>query len=355
MAGNLLRRSWVLVAVGCLWLAARAEAGPPSVVLRGTVSLHHEHGSPVGKVAIWALGANPVISGDDGRFVLEFGQSFAGQSVNILVARTGWGVVNHLLLEPDLPSDGTEGFLEVILGEVSELEQLRIEFYRTRINRAFERLYGANFARQAGTLEATSQEFAERLSRDVPSKNALGAQGRGLRQFLEGDLDGVWQALGGEQLIELRQPKPPGVPHSMLQALGVPALATVLGMGALVVHGVVIARWRRRGRGFLREHSAAMRRLGGCYIFLGLASCILCFWLSNWSPIFFGGFGGFMTLAVSLFRIAQRADLVSGDQKLSYDDRPPVLLLRSFEMDAPTDDSAEKQASFDSLKSLPER
>src|SRR5262245_51262855 len=68
-------------------LAALLLAAPAwgAATLTGVVSLNREHGTPVSGVAISALGANPVISGNDGAFVLSFPQGRAGQDVKVVV------------------------------------------------------------------------------------------------------------------------------------------------------------------------------------------------------------------------------------------------------------------------------
>src|SRR4051812_24375472 len=110
--------AWCVAAL--LVLAAPAWA---SATLRGVVVRDREHGEPLARVELTALGANPVTTGNDGQFVLTFPQGHPGQDVAIRVSRVGWAVVNDVLLDRQLPEATNARLFEVIICASDEREQ----------------------------------------------------------------------------------------------------------------------------------------------------------------------------------------------------------------------------------------
>ncbi len=187
-----------------------------SVTLKGIVSLNSERGAPVAGIEIFAPGANPVTTGNDGQFVLIFREGLPGQDVRIGVKRAGWSVVNDILLDHRLPTKDAMRRFEIIVCKETERDLRVAEFYRLKGNQAVEQTYKIKLAELEGRQAATAQE-RDRLLRERDqalqqvqewAKQAAtrkpeeigGSYREALRLFLDGKTDAALQLLSEERL-----------------------------------------------------------------------------------------------------------------------------------------------------------
>ena len=150
------------IAVGLVLAPAMAGA---TATLNGMVSLNRERGASVADVTIYAQGANPISTGNDGLFVLLFPQGLPGQDVRVRVQHAGWEVVNDVLLDHRLPGDANARPLEIIICRAAERERWVAEFYRLKGNQAVEQSYRVKLAELEGRQATTAQE-RDRLLRE---------------------------------------------------------------------------------------------------------------------------------------------------------------------------------------------
>jgi hypothetical protein len=77
-----------------------ASAPVDAAILKGVIFANEMNGSPIANVVVadQAQTTNPSVSDDLGRFTLEFRQRRAGDTVNIIVKKEGYLVVNEILL-----------------------------------------------------------------------------------------------------------------------------------------------------------------------------------------------------------------------------------------------------------------
>lgn len=187
-----------------------------AATLSGMVSLNHERGSPVAGVEVFAAGANPTISGREGRFLLKFPDGRAGQDVRVQVRRPGWAVVNDFVLDHRLPDSANARPLEVVICLSAEREQRMAEFFRLKGSEVVEKTYRAKLAEREGRLAATADE-RDRLVRERDQALKQVAEGARLfasrgpeevgsaykeavRLFLEGSTDAALARLSDERL-----------------------------------------------------------------------------------------------------------------------------------------------------------
>ena len=208
-------RRIVRAALGLLVLFLATPAWS-AATLTGVVSLLREHGQPAPGVEISAKGANVVTTGDDGLFALMFPQGHPGQDVRVGVKRTGWDVVNDILLNQRLPDTSNARALEIIICPSAEREQRVAEFYRLKGNQAVELTYRNKLAELQGRQTATAQE-RDRLLRERDQALAQvqewarqaatrkpdevgGTYREALRLFVEGKADAALQLLSDDRL-----------------------------------------------------------------------------------------------------------------------------------------------------------
>lgn len=153
------------IIVGCcsaLVVLSLASPAWSEAKLTGVVVRDSEHGEPATGVQVFAQGANPTTTGNDGGFVLVFPQGYPGQDVSILVKYSGWDVVNHIQLNLRLPANSNARALEIIICPSAEREQRRAEFYIRKGNQAVDRVYERKLAELEYRLNGAKQEV-ERL------------------------------------------------------------------------------------------------------------------------------------------------------------------------------------------------
>jgi tetratricopeptide (TPR) repeat protein len=187
-----------------------------AATLAGIVSLNHERGTPVAGVEVSAKGANPVTSGNDGLFMLSFPDGRPGQDVRVRVARSGWDVVNDILLDHRLPDSPNARPLEIIVCLSAERELRVAEFYRLKGNQAVEQTYRVKLAELEGRQAASVQERDRLLRERDQARNqveewarqsasrkpeeVVGIYRDALRLFLDGKADVALQLLSDERL-----------------------------------------------------------------------------------------------------------------------------------------------------------
>src|SRR5258707_643475 len=106
--------------------ALRADAGQ----LKGVVRENELGGPTVANVAISAFGANDTKTGEHGEFMLIFANKKPGKTVLVSVTRTGYVVVNDILLEQVLPDDPDAKPLVILICRQDKREEMARRFYR---------------------------------------------------------------------------------------------------------------------------------------------------------------------------------------------------------------------------------
>ena len=196
----------------CVFLALLLMMTSPAwaaVTLHGIVSLDRERGAPVAGVEVSAHGANPVTTGNDGQFVLIFPNGRPGQDVRLGVKRTGWIVVNDIMLDHRLPDNGTTQPFEIIVCKNAERKRRRAEFYRAELNQAVEQTYESKLAELVGPQAIIAQErdharqLVDEGARQTTTRKPEeigGIHREALRLFLDGQADTALQVLSEERL-----------------------------------------------------------------------------------------------------------------------------------------------------------
>jgi hypothetical protein len=131
-----------------------------AATLMGVVRENQVGGNLARNVSVSALGANPVVTGADGQFVLHFPQRQPGEDVSIDVSRSGWVVVNDIQLKRALPANGAQSPLEVLIARAAEREAWALQFYRLQGERVVDARYRKELA--AAGLEERARLLRER-------------------------------------------------------------------------------------------------------------------------------------------------------------------------------------------------
>ncbi|MDO8264027.1 MAG: tetratricopeptide repeat protein, partial [Gallionella sp.] len=159
------RLSTISILLLALALFCQISTVLAAATLMGVVRENQIGGSPVKNVSITALGANPVMTGNDGRFALRFPQLQPGENVSIDVLRSGWVVVNDIQLKRPLPANAVQSPLEILICKIAEREQWALQFYRLMGHQVAEASYERKLF-ELGNRNTAGAEERERLLRE---------------------------------------------------------------------------------------------------------------------------------------------------------------------------------------------
>jgi ankyrin repeat protein len=134
--------------------------------LRGLVIANELGGPPVPDVRVSAVeGANPTVTKTNGTFILEFPQKRAGDTIQLIVEKEGYVVVNDIELEQVLPTDAAAKPLTLLLSRKADREEMARRFYRLRSLQGIEESYRKRLRElektqhaSAGTVEELRRE-----------------------------------------------------------------------------------------------------------------------------------------------------------------------------------------------------
>ena len=188
----------------------QASSAWAAATLMGVVRENQVGGNLVKNVSVSALGANPVVTGADGQFVLHFPQRQPGEDVSIDVSRSGWVVVNDIQLKRALPANAAQSPLEILIARAAERETWALQFYRLQGERVVDARYKKELA-AAGSEERArllrerdqARTQADELARQLATRPA-GSGGEDYRKaaslFLDGKMDEALEILSEERL-----------------------------------------------------------------------------------------------------------------------------------------------------------
>jgi hypothetical protein len=131
-----------------------------AATLKGVIIANELGGSPIAnvKVADKAQTINPVTSDDFGRFTLEFGKRGVGDTVDVIVKKEGYVVVNDVQLQLALPADADAKILTVILCPQGDREEMARLFYRLKSFETIDESYRKRVKELEDTQQATAQQ-----------------------------------------------------------------------------------------------------------------------------------------------------------------------------------------------------
>lgn len=198
-----------------VWLLAlvvflHASSAWAAATLMGVVRENQLGGDLVKNVSVSALGANPVVTGADGQFVLHFPQRKPGEDVSIDVSRNGWVVVNDIQLKRALPANAAQSPLEILIARAAERETWALQFYRLQGERVVDARYKKELA-AAGSEERVrllrerdqARAQADELARQLATRPA-GSGGEDYQKaaslFLDGKINEALEILSEERL-----------------------------------------------------------------------------------------------------------------------------------------------------------
>jgi tetratricopeptide (TPR) repeat protein len=148
-----------------------------AATLKGIIVLDEIGGPPVANVQISAVdGANPVASGANGTFTLDFPRKQRGDPVRIVIQRGGYVVVNDIQLQAVLPSDPAAAPLVLLLCKQESREELSRRFYRLKSFEIIEETYQKKLRALEAKNQATERALEQlRRERDQAKDMAQGA------------------------------------------------------------------------------------------------------------------------------------------------------------------------------------
>ncbi|WP_176753897.1 tetratricopeptide repeat protein [Nitrosomonas mobilis] len=187
-----------------------ASSAWAAATLMGVVRENQLGGDLVRNVSVSALGANPVVTGADGQFVLHFPQRKPGENVSIGVSRNGWVVVNDIQLNRALPANASQSPLEILIAKAAERETWALQFYRLQGERVVDARYkkelaAAGLEERARLLREHDQARAQadELARQLATRPA-GSGGEDYQKaaslFLDGKINKALEILSEERL-----------------------------------------------------------------------------------------------------------------------------------------------------------
>jgi hypothetical protein len=127
----------------CISLAALAAPQIiPAATLKGIILLNEIGGPPLPNVEITtATGANPAATKSNGAFSLDFPAKTPGDTVQLIIRKTGYSVVNKYQLVVTLTSNPDDHLVTLLLCRTPDLEEMARRFYGLKSREAIEREY----------------------------------------------------------------------------------------------------------------------------------------------------------------------------------------------------------------------
>ena len=188
--------------------------------VKGVVIANELGGTPVDGVQVSAVeGANPTVTKKNGTFTLEFPQKRPGETIQLVVQREGYVVVNDIQLELVLPTEAAAKPLTLLLCRKGDREEMARRFYRLKSFETIEESYRKRLKelQEAQRVNATAIEelrrerdqarsaaakAADELAKQDPGKTSkLYREAMGF--FLEGKIQEGINVLDDEELKRL--------------------------------------------------------------------------------------------------------------------------------------------------------
>lgn len=210
----MMRRS--LLAILILSAGSSTEASN----LKGRVVLNELGGPPVANVTVGAVaGAIPTATDSLGLFTIEFPGKRPGETVQLIIQKEGFEVVNDIQLETAVPIDPDAKPVAVLICMLGNREEMARRYYRLKSAEAIEENYRKRVLELEKAQKASSHEMVElREQRDQAlsaaektaeelAKTKLDQASElyrtAMRSFLEGKTDQALKALDEEKLRDL--------------------------------------------------------------------------------------------------------------------------------------------------------
>jgi tetratricopeptide (TPR) repeat protein len=136
------------------------EIGKPAAhgtlkgVIKGVILVNEMGGPPVARVKVSAVGAAPTETGESGNFTLQFPGRQPGETIQIIISRPGYVVVNWFDLRVTLPKNPDTQLLTLLICKEEEREEQARRFYRLKSDETIE----ATYKRRVQELEETNQK-----------------------------------------------------------------------------------------------------------------------------------------------------------------------------------------------------
>lgn len=122
--------------------------------LKGVVLANEIGGPPVVGVKVTAVGVAPTESEENGTFTLHFPGKRPGETIQLIVNRPGYQVLNWFDLKVTLPKDPDTQTLTLLICKEQEIEEWARRFYRLKSVETIE----ATYKRRVQELEETKQK-----------------------------------------------------------------------------------------------------------------------------------------------------------------------------------------------------
>ena len=136
-----------------LFLAlAAAQTIPAAATLKGLILLNEIGGQPMPNVEVTtATGANPATTKSNGTFSFTFPSKSPGDTVQLIIQKPGYSVVNKYQLLATLTSNPDDHLLTLLLCRTPDLEEMARRFYGLKSREAIEREYADKTRHIGGT------------------------------------------------------------------------------------------------------------------------------------------------------------------------------------------------------------
>jgi tetratricopeptide (TPR) repeat protein len=130
--------------------------------VKGVILANDLGGSPVARVKVSAVGANPIESGENGNFTLQFPGKQPGETIQVIINRPGYQVVNWFDLKVTLPRNPDAQTLTLLICKEEEFEEWARRFYRLKSDESSE----ATYKRRLHELEETNEAAMAKLRQE---------------------------------------------------------------------------------------------------------------------------------------------------------------------------------------------
>jgi Tfp pilus assembly protein PilF/pimeloyl-ACP methyl ester carboxylesterase len=135
--------------------------------LKGIILGNEAGGPPVSKVKVSAVGANPTETGEGGDFSLRFPNKQPGDTVQVVVNKPGYVVVNWFELKVTLPKKPDNQLLTILVCKEDEREQWSRRFFGGKYDDSIEEAYERRVRQLEDGNQKTEAALAElRQERD---------------------------------------------------------------------------------------------------------------------------------------------------------------------------------------------
>lgn len=139
---------------------------PAQVVVKGVVTEQNSDNKPIAGVQILALGANPEVSDNEGRFSITFPGKSAGERIRLTsVTKKGYELVNHEETEAWVISSNPDKIMKIVLCPAGQLDANRLKYYRISfdaLTKGYRDKVG-QLEKQRDNAEIDARHYAEQL------------------------------------------------------------------------------------------------------------------------------------------------------------------------------------------------